>query len=256
MFNLRNKTVLVTGATGYLGKAICKGLFDNGANIAICSTNRKKALELSKKFNGKNSSKHKGYELNIEYESGIEELVNNVINDFGQIDCLVNNAFYSGECDFNNFSKSSLERGLDGTINQVSTLVYKCTETLKKSKGNIINIASMYGMLSPDPDIYNNRKPSFLDYALGKSAIIHYTKYAAVHLAKKNIRVNTISPGPFPNIETQKDKTFIKKLKKKVPLGRIGNPSEIAGSVVFLASDSASYITGHNLVVDGGWTIW
>ena len=114
----------------------------------------------------------------------------------------------------------------------------------------------MYGMLSPDPDIYNNRKPSFLDYALGKSAIIHYTKYAAVHLAKKNIRVNTISPGPFPNIETQKDKTFIKKLKKKVPLGRIGNPSEIAGSVVFLASDSASYITGHNLVVDGGWTIW
>ena len=95
-----------------------------------------------------------------------------------------------------------------------------------------------------------------MNYGIGKAAIIQYTKYSAVHLAKKNIRVNAISPGAFPKKDTQNNKEFINRLSSRIPLDRIGEPFEIKGAVVFLASDAASYITGHNLVVDGGWTIW
>ena len=104
----------------------------------------KKALEFAKNFNDKNSTKHNGYKLDIKRESSMEKLVDDVINDFGQIDCLVNNAFFTGECDINNFSALSLQKGFDGTIKQVSILVNKCTNALEKSKRcNIINISSM-----------------------------------------------------------------------------------------------------------------
>ena len=107
-------------------------------------------------------------------------------------------------------------------------------------------------------NIYNNTNinPSSINYGVGKAAIIQYTKNAAVFLAEKNIRINSISPGPFPNKNVQKNKIFIKNISNKVPMGRIGRPFEIAGAVVFLASDASSYVTGHNLIIDGGWTCW
>ena len=116
----------------------------------------------------------------------------------------------------------------------------------------------MYGLVSPDPDIY---KPPMevnpVEYGVGKAGIIQMTKYLAVFYAKKGVRFNCISPGPFPNPSVQKKHPdFVKRLEQKVPLGRIGQPKEVAGAVTFLLSDLASFITGHNLVVDGGWTCW
>jgi gluconate 5-dehydrogenase len=126
-----------------------------------------------------------------------------------------------------------------------------------KKQGVIINISSMYGIVSPDPRIYGdsgyNNPP---DYGAGKAGIIQFTKYAACHLAAKGIRVNAVSPGPFPGAEVQKNEAFITNLKNKVPLGRIGQPADLKGVVVFLASDASSYITGQNIIVDGGWTVW
>jgi len=115
----------------------------------------------------------------------------------------------------------------------------------------------MYGVVSPDPRIYGDSgydNPP--NYGAGKAAIIQFTRYAACHLAAKGIRVNAISPGPFPNPKVQENKWFISNLKNKVPLGRIGQPGDLKGAVVFLASEGSSYITGQNIVVDGGWTVW
>ena len=133
----------------------------------------------------------------------------------------------------------------------------KSIPLLKKVSGCIVNISSMYGIVSPDPANYKDAK-KFANpphYGAAKAGLIQLTRYAAVHLAKYNIRVNSISPGPFPGESVKKNSDFIKVLSKNLPLGRIGDPIELLGPVIFLLSSASSYITGENIVVDGGWTV-
>jgi NAD(P)-dependent dehydrogenase (short-subunit alcohol dehydrogenase family) len=131
-------------------------------------------------------------------------------------------------------------------------------EMAKQKRGSIVLFSSMYGSVSPDPKIYEapmNTNP--IEYGVGKAGIVQMTKYLAVHWGRENVRCNCISPGPFPNPTVQKENVeFIGRLAQKSPMGRIGQSGEIAGSVAFLLSDAASYITGQNLFVDGGWTAW
>ena len=125
--------------------------------------------------------------------------------------------------------------------------------------GSIINIASMYGMVSPDPRIYGDSGyDSPPQYGAGKAGLLQLTRYLACHLAVDRIRVNAVSPGPFPEVDKLEAAhgDFLRTLEGKVPLRRVGRPKELAGIVVFLASDAASYITGANVPVDGGWTAW
>ena len=115
----------------------------------------------------------------------------------------------------------------------------------------------MYGMVVPDLNIYNGRE-EFLNppnYGASKAAIIHLTKYYAMYLAKYNINVNAISPGPFPSIEIQEDKSFIQRLEAKTKLKRIGQPNDLNGLILLLSSDSSSFLTGQNIAIDGGWTL-
>jgi gluconate 5-dehydrogenase len=125
-------------------------------------------------------------------------------------------------------------------------------------KGAIVNIASMYGLVSPQPNVYQST-PEFHSppaYGAAKAALIQVTRYAACHLAPAGIRVNAISPGPFPTPAAQEHQEFRRELEARVPLGRIGHPAELVGALVFLLSDASSFVTGHNLIVDGGWTVW
>jgi len=118
--------------------------------------------------------------------------------------------------------------------------------------------SSMYGLISPNPNVYKapmNKNP--IEYGVGKAAVIQMTRYLAVHWGRQQVRCNCISAGPFPHPPMQNENPeFIERLSEKTPLGRIGQANEIAGAVLFLLSDSASYITGHNMVIDGGWTVW
>jgi NAD(P)-dependent dehydrogenase (short-subunit alcohol dehydrogenase family) len=115
----------------------------------------------------------------------------------------------------------------------------------------------MYGIVSPNPKNYSSKKDNNpTHYGSMKAALIQYTKYASVNLAKYNIRVNSISPGAFPNLPIKKNKKFLSKLKKNIPLNRIGLPSDIKTSIIYLSSKNSSYVTGTNLIVDGGWTAW
>lgn len=258
LFNLKGKVAVVTGGTGHLGRSMVEGLAEAGAYVYICSRDKEKALITKNSFSDKIVNKVDVEILDILSAESVKKCFDRIKNNSNKIDILVNNAGYISVGNFENMSDEDWETGINGTINGV----FRCTREVipimeKNGEGSIINISSMYGKVSPDPSIYGESGFNSLpNYGAGKAAIIQYTKYLACHLAKKRIRVNSVSPGPFPKEEVQKNIEFINQLKKKVPMGRIGFPDELKGTVIFLASNASSYITGTNILVDGGWTSW
>jgi len=147
--------------------------------------------------------------------------------------------------------------GIDGTLNSVFRCVREIIPYFKKNNsGKIINVSSMYGVVAPQFEVYDEF-PQFLNpphYGAAKAGIIQLTKYYASYLGQFGINVNTVTPGPFPSIPVQKEIGFVEALKRKTCLDRIGNPEDLAGAFVFLASEASNYITGQNIIVDGGWT--
>lgn len=259
LFNLKNKVAVVTGATGNLGVSISEALVEAGADVYITSKDEEKCKKIASILRNNAQGKVEGIAMDILSEKSIKNAINEIATKSGQINILVNNASpIPSTHSLQNTSDSDWKLGMDGTINGV----FRCTKDVipimeKNGEGSIINISSMYGIVSPNPDVYensNNSSPPY--YGPGKAAIIQFTRYAACYLAKKGIRVNSVSPGPFPNTIVQKDVDFINKLKNKTPLGRIGQPDELKGVIIFLASNASSYVTGENISVDGGWTAW
>lgn len=260
IFDLKNKVAVVTGGYGHLGSSICDCLAGAGARIVAAGRDLKKcktkAAELSRKYNVMSL----GVEIDIASSESVKKAMKDIARKTGGMDILVNNAFFGyegkAEKDMASMPEEMWERGIEGTANTVFRCIKSAIPFMRKG-GSIINISSIYGIVSPDPSIYGtsgfNNPPA---YGAGKAAIIQFTRYAACHLAPRNIRVNSVSPGAFPNKEVQKNKKFISNLKRKIPLGRIGAPEDLKGAIVFLASDASSYVTGSNIVIDGGWTAW
>lgn len=257
LFSLKGKVVLVTGATGHLGRAICEGLASSGADLAICSTSLSKASTMAEELSERFGIKATGFVIDLEQVTEFTTAVEEIVNHFHRLDCLINNAYFGEYNSLEEIVPEKWAHGIQGTVSSPFFLMQACIPYLKKTLGNVINISSMYGLVSPKAANYSGTSfGSSIDYGAGKAAMLQMTRYAAAYLGESGIRVNAVSPGAFPSKKVQEVKTFIEKLEHNVPLGRIGKPQELAGAVVFLASDAASYITGHNLVVDGGWTIW
>jgi gluconate 5-dehydrogenase len=259
LFSLKGKVAVVTGGAGHLGSAISEGLAEAGASLVIASRNVGACSKLADRLSRKYETHAMGIALDIRSTDKVRACMKEINREMGSIDILVNNAsFAKAGRSIKTLSDEDWLEGIEGTINGV----FRCTQAVlpymeAQKYGVIINISSMYGIVSPDPRIYGDSgydNPP--NYGAGKAAIIQFTRYAACHLATKGIRVNAISPGSFPNPKVQENQWFISNLINKVPLGRIGQPSDLKGVVVFLASESSSYITGQNIMVDGGWTAW
>lgn len=258
LFDLTGKIVVVTGGAGYLGRAISEGLAEAGAIVYIVSSNEEKCKRFVEELSRKNITQCRSSYLNIQDELSIQDCFSKIIEESGKIDVLINNASFSAPGNVESMTESNWLKGLNGTINGV----FRCTKAvlpimLNQQTGNIINISSMYGLVSPNPEIYGasglNNPPN---YGAGKAAINQFTRYMACHYGKYGIRANSVSPGPFPNEEIQKNMSFIEQLKNKNPLGRIGKAEDLKGVMIFLASSASDYITGENICVDGGWTAW
>ncbi len=259
LFNLTGKNILFTAAGSYLGRAMSESLAEYGANVILTSRDTQKVEQMANYFNAKYKGNSIGICLDITNLESVKQSVLNIINTYGSIDVLVNNANFSSTGMLHEMSHEKWINGIDGTINSVFNIIHEVLPyMIKKNSGNIINISSMYGMVSPDYRVYHDTEiicnPP--NYGAGKAAIIQFTKYIACFYGKYGMRANSISPGAFPDKKIQKNKKFIKNLSEMNPLNRIGYPEDLKSIIVFLASDSSSYITGQNIAVDGGWTSW
>lgn len=260
MFDLSGQVAIVTGGAGKLGSQICEGLAEARAHLVVASRQfescQRKAEELSAR-----GPEAFARSLDVTAKQAWQQLVQDVVEKFGRIDILVNNA-YSGH--LGRLEDMTLEEFESATRVGLSSVflgsqaVAPAMRTLRK--GVIINIASIYGIVSPDHRIYGRTgMNSPCNYGAAKAGIIQLTRWLATYLASDGIRVNCISPGGFYNEklhELQDYDRFVENYCYKAPMGRMGGESDLKGATVFLASSASEYITGQNLVVDGGWTLW
>jgi NAD(P)-dependent dehydrogenase (short-subunit alcohol dehydrogenase family) len=258
LFDLKGKTAFVTGGAGYLGKAICETLAELGANLVIASRDGEKckayAAEVAEKF----SIQALGIGLDITNIESIKSGLTAAEEMFGGIDILVNDAWSGNKNTFESISYDDWLYDINVCLNGVFFTIKEATPYLKKSQGIILNIASMYGHVSPDYRLYDGDKyanpPS---YGSAKAGVLQLTKYLSSFLAPDKIRVNAISPGPFPfpNVIAENPE-FMKRLSDKNIMGRIGTPDDLKGAVALLCTDASKFMTGQNVCVDGGWAVW
>lgn len=258
---LANKIVVVTGAAGILGTQFIKCLYEAGATVILTDLVLADCIKLKRRISVR-SARLIPAELNITSQESIRAFIGVIKKKFGRIDALINNAVLRAPADDGFFSRKQEDffKTTNVNINGTFLITQAVAKMMKKQRsGTIVNIGSIYGIVSNDQTLYPNGFANYDYYCFHKGGILNFTRYLAAVLGKYNIRVNAISPGGI--LWTQKgggaarDKEFRKRYNARVPLGRMANPDEINGALLFLLSDGASYITGHNLVVDGGWTV-
>jgi NAD(P)-dependent dehydrogenase (short-subunit alcohol dehydrogenase family) len=257
-FSLDNKTIIVTGACGLLGREICKALAELNARIVLADIDIMATKRLEEELRDIYRASVIAFPLDINSEGSVTKLVNVLSEQTISVDGLVNNAYPRNAAYgtiFENITMASWRENIDMHLNGYFNVSQKIARVMMQQRqGNIVNIASIYGMLGPDFSIYEGTTMTMpAEYAAIKGAIINFTRYLATYLAVYNIRVNCLSPG---GIFSEQPVWFVEKYKKRTPMGRMGNPDDIAGGVLFLLSDLSGYMTGQNLVIDGGWSAW
>lgn len=261
-FDLTGRVALITGAASILGPQFAASLAEFGAQLALVDINAQACRETASRIEEEYGVKALDLVTDVSEESAVAAMVERVLSSFGTLDVLINAAATKNDS-FSPLAEYSL-----GDWNRVVAVgltgTFLCTKHvvpyfIERRKGNIINIASIYGIVGPDPRIYEgslykgfqlNTPPA---YAASKGAVVNYTRYLATTLAPYNIRANCLTPG---GVFSGENEAFVQRYSARVPVGRMGRREELKGPVLFLASDASSYMTGHNLVVDGGLTAW
>lgn len=257
MFSLKGKGIVVTGGAGYLGSKIAECFQDFGASVIIADMVEENHPRLEALRQNGELSYIKCDLMNAESVRNMYEKAEQYA---GKIDVLFNCAAYTGYAgtgDADQMSDETFEAGIQGTLG----LTYRCTREVipfmkKNHKGSIINFGSLYALIGPDFRTYPEGFNSPPNYGAGKAAIVQLTRHCASQFAKYGIRVNSMTPGSFPHPATQEHQVFMKNLSDRTMLGRIGYPEDLLGVAVLLASNASSYMTGANVIVDGGTTAW
>lgn len=258
IFSLEGKLAIVTGGAGYLGSAISKALAGFGAIVVVLGRREQTLIDFVNQNQLSFGNRFIYFVCDVTDEKNFNEVVEEVVAQHGTVDILVNNAYGKQNETFDELTKESWNHALEISL----THYFTCTKAvspimLEAQKGTIINIASLYAFLGTDQRIFaplGNKSP--IHYSVAKGGVLQMTKYLATLWAIKGIRVNAISPGHFPPKRGPERPDYMHELTSRVPMGRIGQPDDLLGTVVLLASDASSYITGQNIIVDGGWSVW
>lgn len=257
MLDFSGKTAIVTGACGLLGKEFSRAFLECDANVILCDINEEQGIILQNKFNLEYDNRSLFFPMNITSEIDLQSFIQYCKKQSFSIDILVNNAYPRNNNYGNDFKLISFKdwrENIDMHLNGYFNVIQKISMVMmKQNKGNIINIASIYGFLGPNFSLYEGTSMTNpAEYSAIKGAIINFTRYLSTYLAP-NIRANCISPG---GVFDKQNQMFVDRYNKLTPMSRMANPDDIATVVLFLASDLSKYITGQNIVVDGGWSVW
>jgi NAD(P)-dependent dehydrogenase (short-subunit alcohol dehydrogenase family) len=263
IFSLADKVAVVTGACGLLGREHCKALAAAGAKVVVADLDEEAAQPMAAGL----GTGHLAIGMDVTERGSLEAARRRILDAYGRLDVLVNNAaindmfenplLASEQSMFENYPLDMWDRSWKVNVSGV----FLCSQVFggvmaERGKGSIINIASTYGIVGPDQNIYRNAegKQTFYKspaYPVTKSAVIGFTRFLAAYWGKRNVRVNALSPG---GVENSQEEWFRDNYAAKTPIGRMAMPSDYRGAIVYLASDASAYMTGANLVVDGGWT--
>jgi NAD(P)-dependent dehydrogenase (short-subunit alcohol dehydrogenase family) len=263
LFSLANKTAIVTGALGLIGKKHCEALAMAGANVIVADINGAAAEAYATEL----GASHYGIAIDVTDAKSLEIARDIIVAKYGSIDILVNNAAINDMFEnpamaahlsaFEHYPVEAFRKSLEVNV----TGVFLCSQVFgtvmaQQGAGSIINVASTYGIVGPDQSIYRNAagEQTFYKsaaYPATKGAVINFTRFLAAYWGHKGVRVNTLSPG---GVENSQDDFFVQNYSAKTLLQRMAKADDYQGALIFLASDASAYMTGANLVVDGGWT--
>lgn len=268
LFALRDRTVLITGGAGYLGAECARTLAAAGANVAVADVHGHAAESLATEIAAASGAQALGVLCDVTDQSSVTTLVQRVKERFGRIDGLVNCAAIDPKFDpkeagkhldaFEFYPLSAWQKSLNADL----TGAFLCAQAVapimrEQNRGVIVNVSSIYGMVGPDQRLYErddgSRRYKPPVYSATKAALDGFTRYLAAYFAGTNIRVNTLTLG---GVYKGHDEEFVRRYGARTPLGRMMKLEEVGGPLLFLLSDASSYMTGANLVVDGGWTAW
>ena len=258
MFDLTGKVALVVGGAGYLMMPACKGLAEHGAAVVVADVADDKVQQAVAEIQAAvPGARVTGAVLNACDEAAVRRVVDDAVNRYGGLHITVCATYRSVGKYVEEITVEEFAAAVSGNLVDALVLSRESARVMGPG-GSIVLISSMYGQVAPDPRVYiPPMKPNPIEYGVAKAGIIQMAKYLSAYWGAKGIRVNAVSPGPFPHPQTQQEEPeFIKRLAAKTTLGRVGRQDEIAGAVLYLASDDASYVTGETIAVNGGWTAW
>lgn len=264
LFDLKNKTIILTGSAGRIGERFAHVLSAAGANVVLVDIENKKNKQLELILKKRYHTNPVAIDVDISNKSEMNGLVKNILATYKKIDVLINNAHFLPREHSNRdapFEQYPLELW-DQTITTNLRGLFLCCQEVgkimsKQKYGVIVNISSIYGIVGADQRIYGKSRlnsPAF--YAATKGAMVNLTRYFTAYWNGKNIRVNTLTLGGVFDKKLHKNKEFVKNYSSKTMVGRMANKEDFDGAILFLTSDASSYMTGANLIIDGGWTAW
>lgn len=256
LFDLSGRVALITGGSGHLGRSLSHALAEAGASVVVASRDRSRAQLVVDDLPSPGGATHHSVVLDQMNEESIRDGFDAAVSQAGRIDILINNGQQGHARDLTNVTAEEFHKDLQNATGYFLLARHLHDHVVsRKTGGSIVMIGSMYGVVGSYPDAYDGIcTASPVQYHTLKGGIVHMTRHLAVYWAKDGVRVNCLSPGPFPSEKAPT--AMVERLMHKSPMGRMGLPQELKGPLLMLVSDAGSYITGQNLLVDGGWTAW